>query len=187
MKRTSGRAVSLVALAIVLSAAGARAASVTSTDLHVHAGFACVPKPGDSAKLAYNFAEGVRNISTSASATVFCPVDTVPVKQGADYVGGPQAVRVFVIDRSSAANISCTLKAIIENNGFATSNTYPVKSSTGSFPSVQMLQWTQADGPIAISNYTFRVSCTLPRALSASQQSAVQQTEVETLSTLIVQ
>ena len=187
MKRTNGLAVPLLALAIVLSAPGARAASVTSTDLHVHAGLNCVARPGDSAKLAYNFAEGVRNISTSASATVFCPVDTVPVKQGANYFGSPQAVRVFVIDRSSAANISCTLKAIVENNGFDASNTYPVKSSVGSLPAVQLLQWTQADGPIAIANYTFRVSCTLPRATDASHQSAVQQTEVEMLSTLIVQ
>jgi hypothetical protein len=114
-------------------------------------------------------------------------VDTVPVKQGADYVGSPQAVRVFVIDRSGAANISCTLKAIVENNGFASNNTYPVKSSAGSFSGVQILQWTAADGPIAIVNYTFRVSCTLPKASDASHQSAVQQTEVEMLSTLFVQ
>lgn len=187
MKRTIVPAASLLALAIVLSAGEARAASVTSTDLHVHAGLDCVPKPGDSAKLAYNLSEGVRNISTTTTATVYCPADTVPVKQGANYVGGPQAVRVFVIDRSSTASISCTLKAIVENNGFATTNTYPVKSSVGSFPGVQVLQWTQADGMIAIANYTFRVSCTLPRATDASHQSAVQQTEVEVLSSLLVQ
>ena len=129
----------------------------------------------------------VRNTSTSATASVFCPIDNVPVKQGANYVASPQAVRVFVIDRSSAANVSCTLKAIIENNGSAPPNAYPVKSSTGSFSGVQILQWPQADGPIAIGNYTFRVSCTLPKAADASHQSAVQQTEVETLSTLLVQ
>src|SRR5437867_3891826 len=106
MKRAIGQALSLPVLAIILSAATTHAASLTSTELHVHAGLTCVPKAGDAAKLAYNFSEGIRNTSTSATATALCPVDTVPVKQGANYVGAPQAVRVFVIDRSSTANIS---------------------------------------------------------------------------------
>lgn len=176
----------LSAAALTTTSGWAGAATVVVTNLHVHAGLDCVAKPGDAAKLAYNLTEGVRNSSATANATVYCPVDIVAVKQGADYKAGPVALRVFVIDRSSAGNVVCTPKAVIENNGFAPPQSYPAKSSSGSFGSPQTLLWTGAELP-NIVNYTYRVSCTLPKAPDSSHQSAVVQTEVEMLSNLLVQ
>ena len=176
----------LAAISTMASGGWVCAATVRATNLHVHAGLDCVAKPGDAAKLAYNLAEGVRNSSTTASATVYCPVDIVRVMQEDVSSSGPVALRVFVIDRSSAGNITCTPKAIIENNGFDPGQSYPTKSSSGSFGSPQTLLWTGAELP-AISNYTYRVSCTLPKAPDSSHQSAVVQTEVEVRSSLVVQ
>jgi hypothetical protein len=184
MKRAVIRTMSSLLLALTLPTAGAQSAAVVITELHVHAGLTCMPKPGDAAKLAYSLTEGIRNTSTTATATVFCPVDTVPSKQ-ADYVGTPQAVRVFVFDRSTSANISCALRVVLENNGIVLSTTYPVKSSAGSTSGPQMLQWAATDGTFGFANATYRVSCTLPKA-SGSSQSGVQQTEVEVFKILVV-
>jgi hypothetical protein len=177
--RAVSRTMPVVVLAVIASTAPVQAAGfITTVALHVHSGLLCVPNPGDAAKLAFNLSEGIRNTSTSATATALCPADNVLLQQDGGYVGAPQAVRVRVIDRSSAAAVRCTLKAFVANNAFPVSNTFPVRSSTGSVGGIQTLQWTAADG-INISNYSFRVSCALPAA-SSSGQSAVQQTEVET-------
>src|SRR4051812_46470823 len=64
-----------VALRVHHRAQGAGGEPARFRKLHVHAGLTCVPKAGDAAKLTYNFSEGIRNISTSATATALCPVD----------------------------------------------------------------------------------------------------------------
>ena len=88
------RACTLIGAGVGASLLGSPAvatAQTTTTELFAHSGLNCVPKPGDAAKLAYDFREGIRNISTAASATVFCPVNSKPFKQGADYV--PAGIR----------------------------------------------------------------------------------------------
>ncbi len=145
--------------------AGAQAqAQVKPT--HHHAGTACKPNNGDLAKINYTDNQGVTNVSTTASAKVYCPVDHTLDPNG---LLRPFKLRVMVIDRSSEA-VSCTLKHVA-SDGADVQTIGPLSSQSNS-STAQALTFT-IPPPDGNPRGYLNLICTLPRAGSSSTRSHV--------------
>ena len=133
---------------------------------HHHTGTACKPNNGDLAKINYTDNQGVTNVSTSASAKVYCPVDHTLDPNG---LLRPGTLRLMVIDRSSEA-VSCTLKHVA-SDGTDVQTIGPI-NSTGNSSTAQALTFT-IPPPGANPRGYLNLICTLPRAGSSTTRSHV--------------
>lgn len=102
---------------------------------------------------------GVHNTSTSATATVYCPI----LKQtSGDEIGS--VLRAMVYDRNSTSNVSCTFN-ILDNSGANVTGGSDTKSSSGSQSSYQNLDFS---GITASTSGNMVVVCTIPPVQSGS-------------------
>ncbi len=161
MSRIAAGAVALIAVTFASQAA------LRSETIHVP-GTACRPKKSDVSKTNYN-STSIVNEATS-SATVVCPVhyQDSPVENPID-------LQIFVIDRSSSSNITCTVTgfpdldispgAIFQESG----------SSSGSKSSIQPI--VGIDGVAfdlqGFEGLMFTFSCSLPSSSSSSNRNEV--------------
>ena len=135
--------------------------------VHV-AGTACRPRKADVSKTNYNNTSIV-NEATS-SATVVCPVQYQD-----DPFASPVSFEIFVIDRSTSSNISCTLFGFADLD-IAPGNIFQeAGNSVGSGTAVQPLQTIDGNAfdiqGVPGLNFTF--NCTLPSSSSSSNRSSV--------------
>jgi hypothetical protein len=170
-------AVSKLGAVLVVMSFAATAGADTTTNYHIHGGQVCQPGQGSESRIVYVQSEGVKNIHTTSTATLYCPVDTVVVKVNTDNPISYKAIRVRVLDRNTSTNITCTLKSYTQTGQLSV--TYSNKSSTGSSNSIQTIEWLSSSNTF-FNNHTFRVSCTLPLGTSSTTQSAIVQVEAET-------
>ncbi len=176
LKAASSRIGCLLGMLMVVATAGQSNAAILTTYSHIHGGQVCQPGQGSESKIVYTQSEGVRNINTTSTATLYCPIDSVVVKSGTDFPGAYKALRVRVLDRNTTTNISCTLKSYTTSGILMT--TFPTRSSTGSSSSIQTLEWNSSNNTFS-NNHTFRVSCTLPLGTTSTSQSTIVQVEAD--------
>lgn len=135
-------------------------------DFH-HAGTVCKPNNGDLGKINYTDNQGVVNVSTGSSATVYCPIDHTLDANG---VKIPRTVRVLVIDRNSSASVSCTVKHFTSDGSFV-EQIGPL-SSTGSSSTPQALVFNIPSVQSVQRGY-LNLYCTLPLGSSSTTRSHV--------------
>jgi hypothetical protein len=108
------------------------------------------------------------NTSTSASATVFCPIDSALDPNG---VKISRSVRVMVIDRSTTESVTCTVKHFA-SDGTVVQTIGPLSTSaSGSNANAQALTFTITNDGM-FRGY-LNLDCKLPRSTSSSTRSHV--------------
>lgn len=108
---------------------------------------------------------GIHNISTSASLTVECPLRTTYVV--ASSVDGVIGAFAEVYDRNTAADVTCTLRAVAANGTVQWQDT---QHSSASGPTNIFLSFADQNQPASL---WWVMRCTLPPAQAAGQFSYV--------------
>lgn len=129
---------------------------VLANDRAFYHGTICKPVNASQNIVQYN-QYGVHNMSTTAVATVECPVPSYLN----DELGSFFYARVTVYDRNTSKNVSCTLRRILNTDGGIYFQ--QTKSSTGGSPTSgpQQLQFFEPNSAVTAQGY-WHLECTLP-------------------------
>ncbi len=162
-----------------LGLAAVLAAGLLLCELDVHAernmhtpGTACSPRKADVDKINYTSTSAV-NESTTSTAQVVCPIQL-----RSDSVNKPSNVFIRVIDRSTSADVSCTLFAFADGHLPGTIYQKTAKSSGTKDPAGNLIQDINhgSDEGINVADapgLVFTMTCTLPAAGGSSTRSEI--------------
>jgi hypothetical protein len=156
----------------ILVAGGLAAASLLGGALAVRAGgpqgpgTICNPVKGDASKINYSQTFGVENASTSASATVLCPIDFT---SDPAVLLGPSAIQIAYKARHATIPLTCTSLAFYEDGYLAFSD--PQSDVNNMVTSTFDFQVREAYEMFG-TEY-FAVECTVPQVSADGRRSAI--------------
>jgi hypothetical protein len=164
MFRTS-RILFVGSLAVTLLAAMAASTSVRAGGPQ-GPGTICNPRKGHASRINYSQTFGVENASTSASATVVCPIDfTVDP----NVLLGPSAIQIAYKARHETIDLSCTVFAAFEDG--LPIHTETLTDVNNLVTSTFDFQVREPYEQFGVEYYT--VECTLPPVSAAGRRSAI--------------
>jgi hypothetical protein len=151
--------------AALLAGIQSQASAITATSFDWETpGSVCMPSDGKTSEWTWGPNFGVnRNCSScTGSANLVCPLSTLFTGGGSGGSGTFGFLEVDVYDRSSTANVSCTL-FLINLDG---SNVFTqTQTSSGNSPNVQLLSFNVNVSEGSYANAT--VQCSVPAATSS--------------------
>ena len=160
---------SLLATVIVVATMAAAPAFADTWEAHANI---CQPDKGDVGKLDYSNT-GVFNESNSSSAKLHCPIEYISDLHTLGL--NTTTIRLRYVDRSSSANVSCTLFINFLDGASELTET---QTSSGASNSTQSFSWTI--GSEIGGGRQLVIQCNLPQAASSSTRSGVRGITLDT-------